>query len=42
MVGVVPISVLADSYKASHYLQYPMADKMVAVSPAWGAASAAL
>ena len=27
----VPISVLTDSYKATHYLQYPGATKMVAV-----------
>ena len=27
----VPISVLTDSYKATHYLQYPGAAKMVAV-----------
>ncbi len=28
----VPISVLTDSYKATHFLQYPKAQKMVAVS----------
>ena len=28
----VPISVLTDSYKATHYLQYPGATQMVAVS----------
>lgn len=27
----IPISVLTDSYKATHYLQYPGAQKMVAV-----------
>jgi hypothetical protein len=27
----LPISVLTDSYKASHFLQYPEAQKMVAV-----------
>ena len=35
MLGVhslVPISVLTDSYKISHHLQYPAATKMVAVS----------
>lgn len=26
----VPISVLSDSYKATHFLQYPKAQKMVA------------
>lgn len=28
---VVPISVMTDSYKASHFLQYPEAKRMVAV-----------
>ena len=28
---IVPVSVLTDSYKASHYLQYPDAKRMVAV-----------
>jgi hypothetical protein len=28
----IPISVLTDSYKASHFLQYPTSKKMVAVS----------
>jgi hypothetical protein len=28
----LPISVLTDSYKATHFLQYPEAKKMVAVS----------
>lgn len=32
--GGVPISVLTDSYKATHFLQYPKATKMVAVSSA--------
>lgn len=27
----IPISVLTDSYKASHFVQYPDATKMVAV-----------
>lgn len=27
----IPISVLTDSYKASHFVQYPDASKMVAV-----------
>lgn len=27
----VPISLMSDSYKASHYLQYPDTTKMVAV-----------
>lgn len=31
----VPISVLTDSYKATHFLQYPKAQKMVAVSLLW-------
>ena len=30
--SLLPISVLADSYKATHYLQYPSARTMVAVS----------
>ena len=30
-IANVPISVLTDSYKATHYLQYPGATKMVAV-----------
>lgn len=30
--AAVPISVLTDSYKATHFLQYPGAKKMVAVS----------
>lgn len=30
----VPISVMTDSYKASHFLQYPASKKMVAVSTA--------
>lgn len=29
----VPISLLTDSYKANHYLQYPAAQQMVAVRP---------
>ena len=36
MLGVhslVPISVLTDSYKISHHLQYPAATKMIAVGP---------
>ena len=33
---VVPISVLTDSYKATHFLQYPGATKMVAVGGAGG------
>jgi hypothetical protein len=33
LMGAVPISVLTDSYKASHFLQYPDAHKMVAVRP---------
>jgi len=28
----LPISILTDSYKATHFLQYPEAKKMVAVS----------
>lgn len=33
MLGTaVPVSVLTDAYKASHWLQYPGAQKMVAVS----------
>lgn len=28
----IPISVMTDSYKASHFLQYPKSKKMVAVS----------
>lgn len=28
----IPISVMTDSYKASHFLQYPTSKKMVAVS----------
>lgn len=31
VLGAVPVSVLTDSYKASHYLQYPDTSKMVAV-----------
>jgi hypothetical protein len=31
MLSAVPISVLTDSYKASHFLQYPETRKMVAV-----------
>lgn len=31
-VSSVPISLISDSYKASHYLQYPDCQKMVAVS----------
>jgi hypothetical protein len=37
----VPISVLTDSYKASHFLQYPAADKLVAVGGGGAAAGAA-
>jgi hypothetical protein len=33
LLGAVPISVLTDSYKASHYAQYPATKKMVAVRP---------
>ena len=33
-IAGVPISVLTDSYKASHFLQYPAATKMVAVGGA--------
>lgn len=29
---MIPMGVLTDSYKASHFLQYPEARKMVAVS----------
>ena len=29
--ATVPISLMSDSYKASHYLQYPGTTKMVAV-----------
>jgi hypothetical protein len=36
MAGL-PISVLTDSYKASHFLQYPEAQKMVAVGCTWAA-----
>lgn len=32
----VPISLLTDSYKAAHYLQYPDCKKMVAVSSPLG------
>lgn len=28
--GWIPFAVMADSYKAGHYLQYPAATKMVA------------
>lgn len=31
LASALPISVLTDSYKATHYLQYPDAKKMVAV-----------
>jgi hypothetical protein len=29
---LLPMGILTDSYKASHFLQYPAAKKMVAVS----------
>jgi hypothetical protein len=32
LASALPISVLTDSYKATHYLQYPAAKEMVAVS----------
>jgi hypothetical protein len=32
LASLLPISVLTDSYKATHYLQYPSARTMVAVS----------
>lgn len=35
----LPIAVLTDSYKASHFLQYPESRKMVAVS-SWASCSA--
>ncbi len=35
----LPISVLTDSYKTTHYLQYPDCKKMVAVSAAGGGAA---
>jgi hypothetical protein len=31
-IMMLPMGVLTDSYKASHFLQYPQARKMVAVS----------
>ena len=37
--SLVPISVLTDSYKVSHHLQYPAASKLVAVSPLQQASS---
>ena len=36
LASALPISVLTDSYKATHYLQYPAAKEMVAVSALLG------
>lgn len=32
VLNFLPMSVLTDSYKASHFIQYPTAEQMVAVS----------
>lgn len=41
VLSLLPISILTDSYKTTHFLQYPQSRKMVAVSrlKAWPGAN---